>query len=297
MSLPIVILYGHKVELEELGWTAEVCQRCKKVQPFSVYDQIRTDHVYFIEVSSKEIGKIYTCDFCETSFVLPKGTAVKTDFGWRREQGLQPLVDRTNPQLGQLMPMSLPTPMELEALLLSINERSNVYNKDVTKGLIAGGFIGAVGLGLFGCLIKLCGLGFLGLDMFGYVFLFVLIGFGIGAVVGALRDSRNKARQAVYDLLENSMQKHDITVHSLRQAIQRSRQDFSRVEMALNTFYGEAASTPFASHTPNVSTAGIAYQSTAINQSGNVVCSQCKLTNFSYNANCRRCGTALHSPM
>jgi hypothetical protein len=123
-----------------------------------------------------------------------------------------------------------------------------------------------------------------------------LIGFAAGAVMGALRDSGNKARRAVYDLLENSMQKHDITVQSLRQAIQRSRKDFSRVEMALNTIYGTAEAAPaYSTHAPNVS--NVMSSGVAANQNGNIVCGGCRLTNFSHNSNCRRCGAALQAPI
>jgi hypothetical protein len=294
MSFPIVVIYGHKVETDDLGWIADFCPRCNKVQPFSIYEKIRTDHIYFIDVSKREIGKILTCDFCETSYAAPRGTVLKTDLHWRKEHGFPSLVTRTNPTFGIIPHFSSPTASEMEALLLSIRERGKFYDRDVKGGIILGGFAGASTMAIIGGLLGLLGMIF-GPDIFGQIVLSVFLGGIIGAIVGAIYDSRGQSIKAISNGLEYFMYKHNISVHSLQSAIKRSQQDFSKIEKVMEMGYGQFFST--VTHLPQgVSTAGVAYQNASVNQSGNVVCSQCNLTNFSYNTNCRRCGAAVNSP-
>ena len=96
MEIPIVIVYGYELTVDQVGWTARRCSRCRKVQAFSCFDKWKTSHVYFIHGKAKSVGQILICDFCETSVGLPAKSAeaksLKCSRTWKKEDGLNALV-------------------------------------------------------------------------------------------------------------------------------------------------------------------------------------------------------------
>ena len=77
----------------------------------------------------------------ETIGVLPPATkadlAIDIDGFWKPSEGLQTLVDKTNPDLGKIPTQEGHTDDELLALLLSLKDESSVFKKDVTPGIAA----------------------------------------------------------------------------------------------------------------------------------------------------------------
>jgi hypothetical protein len=168
----------------------------------------------------KSVGQVLTCSFCDTGFgVDPKiQGALKIDSTWKRMDGLQALVDKTNPQLGKVPVSDQPSREELFALLESVNERSNPYKLETGGGFVKGAIIGGLGLGLFSLLLTKLGLG-IGLDEFGATFLGGLIGIFAGGIVSSFKAKFNYARDLAEEILIDAMHRNDLTVQMLKRAL------------------------------------------------------------------------------
>jgi hypothetical protein len=223
MSIPIILVYGYRRTMEPLGWTARMCNRCRRVQPFEAYEQMQSNHIYYIHGKAKSIARIVICDFCETSIGLkPKSKEAKdmmVSGTWKRKDGLQALVDATNPQLGQIRIPEKPTREELFALLESVNERTNPYSID-TGG--SGAFLAGVVGGAAGALLLL-GLNAIGfimaLDSLGFGMLGAVLGVLAGIVVGTVKEKFKRARDLAQEILVASMQRNSITLDTLERAL------------------------------------------------------------------------------
>jgi hypothetical protein len=87
--IPIIVIWGHRKSLNPMGWTAQKCSRCKKIQAFQCYDQVQSNHVYYMYGKEKSVCQVLTCSFCDTGFgVDPKiQGALKIDSTWKRMDG------------------------------------------------------------------------------------------------------------------------------------------------------------------------------------------------------------------
>ena len=127
--IPLIIIYGYKIRRNVIGWTARRCERCECVQPFECCELFKSEHIYYIHGREKNVGLVLACDFCQMSVGVPQRglerDALRIEPHWTRAQGLQALVDRTNPVLGRVPARTQPTPRALHALLESANERAS----------------------------------------------------------------------------------------------------------------------------------------------------------------------------
>ncbi|HXD33163.1 MAG TPA: hypothetical protein VN643_18720 [Pyrinomonadaceae bacterium] len=222
MCIPIVLVYGYRKTLVPLGWTARECHRCRRVQAFEVYEEMQENHIYYIHGKAKSIGRIVICDFCETSIGLkPKSKEAKEMMmnTWRRKDGLQALIDKTNPKLGQIRIPEKPTREELFALLESVNERTNPYSIDTGgNGAFLAGLIGGVAGALL--LLGLNAIGaFTALDSLGSGMLGAVLGILAGVIVGTVKEKFRRARDLAQEILVASMQRNSITLDTLERAL------------------------------------------------------------------------------
>ena len=93
-----VVVYGTKRERLTKGWVAMACPRCQAVRPFLCEQLVDSAHIYFVEVSSREVGDFVTCDFCGTTFAVPDDVRVPSTAFWDPDKPFQELVDATAPQ-------------------------------------------------------------------------------------------------------------------------------------------------------------------------------------------------------
>src|ERR1044072_3867623 len=98
----MILIWGYRRQLNSMGWTAYKCERCKKVQAFECFDNVQANHVYFIYGEGKSIGHVIQCSFCGTGYSVRQKGLLKFDRYWKRMDGLQALVDRTNPEFGRI---------------------------------------------------------------------------------------------------------------------------------------------------------------------------------------------------
>lgn len=285
MSLPIILVYGYRTRLQSAGWTARLCERCEKVQPFECFDQLRSEHIYFIHGKEHAVGRVLICDFCETGVALPAGGKAPPpglSREWRRGDGVRALAAKTNPELGQVAESGEPTPKELAALLESANEQSNAVNVNVQPGIVRGGFAGAFGLALLAGALCALGLPPTSLDTFGNVALALTVGAIAGAVAGAFREQRRAGGGVVEAVLGGAMGKHGLSLRTLRRALEQHPRKLPRVARGLRALAAAAGEGGAEEGGP----------SRGASPRRNV-CAQCQLVNFPSAAACKRCGASL----
>ncbi len=223
MSIPIIIVYGSRTNFDRMGWTARLCTRCRKVQPFECFDQLKSEHVYFIHGKEKSVGLILICDFCETSIGLAPNSqearSLKVTRLWQKSEGIELLVERTNPQLDRVTAFDQPTRQELFALLESVNERSSPFKIDAGKGFRKGAIIGAVSLPVFLLLLYVVGLFQIGLDALGIGMMGVFLGVFAGGIVGAIKYKFGHSKQLAQEILVSAMDRNALTVNTLERAL------------------------------------------------------------------------------
>lgn len=223
MDIPLIIIYGHRIGLDRMGWTARRCPRCQKVQAFECFDQWKSNHIYFIHGKAKSISLIVICNFCETSYGLAPRSAeakeMKFTRVWMRAEGLNALVEKTNPQLGYVPAADKPGRQELFALLESANERASPFKIDAKPGFVRGGIIGALSLAVLLPLLYLVGLLNVGIDAFGYVMLGAIIGFFLGGILGALKFKWDYSKQLIEEILVAAMDRHSLTLPTLERTL------------------------------------------------------------------------------
>ena len=221
MEIPIIIVHGHELSIERVGWTARRCKRCQKVQAFECFDQWKTSHIYFIYGKTKSLGQILICDFCETSVGLqansPEAKNLKTSRIWRKENGLNALVETTNPALGHVPVSDKPGRQELFALLESLNERASPYKISSQPGIAQGLLVGTPVIALLGFLLSLIGL--TGLDTSIGAIAGGFIGFVGGGALGGVKFKWDYSKQLIEQLLVAAMQRKALTLSTLERAL------------------------------------------------------------------------------
>lgn len=221
MPIPLIIVHGHELSTERMGWTARHCTRCKKVQAFECFDKWKTKHVYFVYGQAKSVGQILICDFCETSVGLEANSAesktLRCSRIWSKKDGLSVLVEKTNPGLGHVPVTDKPGRHELFALLESINERARPYKIDSQPGIAMGMVVGTPSFAVLGLLLSLLGL--TGFDWFGSAGVGGFIGLFVGGVVGGIKFKFDYSRQVIVKLLVLAMQRNALTLSTLERAL------------------------------------------------------------------------------
>ena len=221
MAIPLIIVHGHELSTERMGWTARHCSRCKRVQAFECFDKWKSNHVYFIYGQAKSVGQILICDFCETSVGLEANSAeakaLRCSRMWSKKDGLNVLVEKTNPGLGHVPVTDKPGRQELFALLESINERARPYKIDSQPGIAMGMLVGVPAFAVLGLLLSLLGL--TGLAGFGGAGVGGFIGLFVGGVVGGIKFKFDYSKQIIEEMLISAMQRNALTLSTLERAL------------------------------------------------------------------------------
>lgn len=235
MEIPIVIVFGYEQTVDHVGWTARRCSRCRRVQAFSCFEKWRTSHVYYIQGKSKNIGQILICNFCETSVGLAATSAesksLKCSRTWKKEDGLNALVEQTNPALGRVPITDKPGRQELFALLESMNERGSPYKVDSQPGFVEGMLYGAPSFAVLGLLLSLLGL--TGLNAVGGALSGGFVGLIAGGTVGAVKFKWDYSKQLVQKMLLASMQRHALPLATLERALKHHPEKLKYVSRGL----------------------------------------------------------------
>ena len=242
MEIPLVIVHGHELSRERVGWTARFCSRCKKVQAFECFDQWKSNHVYFIYGKAKSIGQILICDFCETSVGLTPDSAearsLRCSRMWVKEDGLNALVEKTNPALGHVPVTEKPGRQELFALLESMNERASPYRISSEPGIAKGILIGVPAFVVLGLLLSLFGL--TGLDGLVGAFAGGIIGCVGGGTLGGLKFKWDYSKQLIEELLIAAMKRNALTLSTLERALKHHPGKLKYVSRGLTQLAADA---------------------------------------------------------
>lgn len=193
-----------------------------------------------------ETCQILICDFCETSVGLAADSAeansLKHSRMWTTKDGLNALVERTNPTLGHIAVTDKPGRQELFALLESMNERASPYKIKSDPGIAMGMLIGVPAFAVLGLLLSLLGVtgleGSLGAVVGGFIGLFV------GSLVGAIKFKCDYSKQLIEELLVAAMQRNALTLSTMQRALKHYPAKLKYVSWELTQLAADASVPP-----------------------------------------------------
>ena len=207
-----VIIHGKKFRASDKGWTALFCPRCKCAQAFLIQDNYQKDSLYFIEIAETKIEQLATCDFCGTTNACDTTDQFELDPDWDRKDGLQALVNSTNPGLTPVEHRERRGDQELEALLQSVHEKGAVAKIDVQIGIILGCILAQFFTLPLAYFLHSLGYQVLGDDLFGQIFGGIVAGMLVGSVTGAVVYLRLASQKISTGALQAALEKHKIDV-------------------------------------------------------------------------------------
>ncbi len=215
-----------EVERHARGWTLRECARCESVQPFLVETILRRDMVGALEW----LGDCFTCDFCDTSYDLPKKEDdLAIDCNWDRSMPIERLAETTNPEHDVTANSSRPTDTQLVAALCSMQEKGSMGRVNALTGIFVGGIVASIlGAGI-GALAYMFGITIQHIDMFGQVFLYALVGLPLGSVIGGVICYRIQAQSLRRKALHAFMAKHGVPIQELVRAGKMSSVRIGRI--------------------------------------------------------------------
>lgn len=197
------------------GWTAQDCPYCQCVQPFTLFDRRCIDRVYFIKVMDRPWGVVTVCDFCGATIEHDGRMQMVYSTDWESAQGLQTLVDQTNPHLGRILCDTKTADQELRALLNQSRTKAMAAARHLTIWTLVGALLGlaiAVSLSLLADYAV-----FSRFHIDGTYFMAGLCSLSIiaGAVLATRIRSRQIARKNMLNALRTGISKHHIDLDRL----------------------------------------------------------------------------------
>jgi formate hydrogenlyase subunit 6/NADH:ubiquinone oxidoreductase subunit I len=148
----IPIRYGYVERGTFIGWVAVKCNYCQTIQPHGCYDVSRHETLYSVKVMpSRRTSKRLVCSFCNESFDVPTKTSITLEQNWNPQQGIQQLVNSTNPALGVADKKLNRSNNEIKAILTRMEEWTNYafHNENLVKILLGASAIISFVLGSF----------------------------------------------------------------------------------------------------------------------------------------------------
>lgn len=141
----IPIKYGYIEKGKFIGWLAISCSYCRTVQPAGCYDVNRQNTLYDIKVSrSRAVSKRLICSFCNEEVNLQPNTPIKLDANWNPSQGIQQLINSTNPALGIVVKARNRSANEIKAILRRIEEWTDYAFHNESKVVFLFGIVAII---------------------------------------------------------------------------------------------------------------------------------------------------------
>ena len=208
---------------QAVGWVGENCPNCGEVRAFLGYKMVRAWKLFGATVDERTVNVAIVCCFCRLAFALPADTGLQVDTAWQHEDGLQLLVDRTNPALGTVRQRDNPTGQAILGLLRSLeDQRPNFIELlEQTSGLTValGAMLGGLIFGLLGNLLMYLGphvdQAWSGTASAAIIPPGTAIGAVVGGIIGGVRIARSKVKQD----LEATMKLYNIKCSQLREVV------------------------------------------------------------------------------
>src|SRR5258708_1342388 len=142
------VIHGYRIKVgNRVGSSAWRCDACQRIQAFGMHQLFKQKHIYFIPTSKDRLPDILVCGFCQGWRSAPSRTLLPypaVDPDWTRADGLQKLVDSTNPELGQVVETAGPTRNEVLALFTNAEEISTSRNGPSQGTVLLGALAGVV---------------------------------------------------------------------------------------------------------------------------------------------------------
>lgn len=229
----VPISFSSELEYQAQGFLADNCLSCDEVRAFCCYRAVRAWKLFDAKVRDQSLELVVICCFCRMSFALPPDANAQVDALWHPEDGLQVLVDRTNPALGTVRQRNQPSGRAIQGLLRSLeNQRHNYIEllertsaREVVLGALSGGIILAIAGNLVVYLGPHNDRAWSASVFFASATPGILLGAIIGGIIGAIRMARN---ETVEDL-KATMRFYNLRCSQLREELMKAPDSLRRV--------------------------------------------------------------------
>lgn len=174
-----------EIRYKHVAWSGTRCPHCEIYEALRVDEMSKVILLFWKAIHKRKKGLVARCDLCERPLPLPPNAVLIPVEAWHRSHGLASLFDLLAPDI-EIQISDRLSETTMQSLLTSVSAATSLGNMHIIPlTLLPGGFVGlAVGI-LLGMLIYDKGWVTTHFDRFGFVALIGLIGFVLGALLGA----------------------------------------------------------------------------------------------------------------
>jgi hypothetical protein len=169
------------------------------------------------------------------TFALPVATNPQVNTQWQQEDGLQVLIDRTNPALGTVQQRGEPSGRAVLGLLCSLEnqQRNFVELLGDTSGIkvALGASLGGIAFAVLGNLLVYLGPHKEQAWSASVSFAIAPPGIAMGAIIGGIIGGIRIVRNGLAEDLKATMRLYNIRCSQLREAVARQPNSLSRVAL------------------------------------------------------------------
>ena len=217
--------FSSNQEAQPLGWLADTCSNCEEVRAFFGYRLMNTWKWLGATVDERAVTEAVICSFCRMAFAFPAGIPLQVDTAWQEEDGLQDLVDRTNPALGIVQQRSEPSAQAVLGLLRSLeSQRPNfmeLLEETSARTVGIGALLSGFAFVIIGNLLVY--LGPHKEEVWSAIVFFqtALPGIAIGAIIGGIIGGMDIARNQIALAIKSTMSHYNLKCSQLKEALAR----------------------------------------------------------------------------
>lgn len=225
--------FSTEQENQALGWLADNCPNCGEVRAFLCYRLLRAWKLFGATVNERAVNVAIVCCLCRRAFSLPAATNPQVDTQWQQEDGLQVLVDRTNPALGTVRQRSEPSGQAVLGLLRSLeSQRGNfveLLEETSGRSVALSALLGGIVFMVLGNLLMYLGPHKEQAWSASVSFTIAPPGIAIGAIFGGIIGGIRIAGNEIAENLKAAMRLYNIRCSQLSEAVAREPNSLRRV--------------------------------------------------------------------
>lgn len=218
-----IFISSHTKSLHFRGHHLLECPNCEQVQPHGHYAISQSDAIYFIEISSGEVGTLSVCEVCGHALAFPPRHAVALTRKWRMADGVEALAEATGWPGARPLPQPV-NPKTIAALVRRIAKSKPHFQLEIFPEAAftaaAGGIVGGALLGFLGSRgVRI----FPGLDPVGHGMTGVIGGLLVGIVGGAVWKALRARRRLYLNEVLAFQRKLGLTSEQLKRVVADDR--------------------------------------------------------------------------
>ena len=218
---------------QPLGFLADKCPNCDELRAFFAYRLLHTWKWFEAKLDERVVSQAVVCCLCRMAFALPAATTIQVDTSWQQEEGLQVLVDRTNPALGTVLQRHEPSDQAVLWLLRSLeNQHRNFVElpeETSARTVAIGALLCGVAFGLLGNILVSLGPHKDEAWSASVSFTIAPPGLVIAAIIGGIIGGMRIARNETAEDIRGTMRLYNLRCSQLREALAKEPDRLRRV--------------------------------------------------------------------